>query len=180
MLPNLVALAPALASACLTYRLERLPAARERAQYHKLNGGMQPWESGLTGYGVSIWHLADEHEIHITADVAMAVRLYFRASKNTTWLKHTGWPLVQASAEYFASRVVVDPSSGNFTLLNVIPPDERAGLVNSSVYTNAAAAETLRFAHEVAILLGAEQGSNWTDIDHQILSRYGAQQGIEK
>ncbi len=181
MFPNLVALAPALAAACLEYRQARLPAARARAQHHNLSGGMQPWESGLTGFGVAVWKLADEHEIHITADVAMAARLYFRASQNMTWLKHTGWPLAQASAEYFASRVVVDPDSGNFTLLNVIPPDEKAGVVNSSAYTNAAAAETLRFGVEVANLLGFAEtasASNWTQIADQMLVPIGNLDGV--
>ena len=43
---------------------------------------------------------------------------------------------------------------GNWTVHSVIPPDESAGVTNDSVYTNAAAAQTLGWCIEAADLLG--------------------------
>ena len=44
--------------------------------------------------------------VHITGDVAMAFRLLWRMSRDSTWLKDTAWPLIKASADFFSSRVV--------------------------------------------------------------------------
>ena len=129
----------------------------------------------------------------------MAFRLLWRMSRNSTWLRHTAWPLIRASADFFVSRVVpiqaplpagwnsskcaqklvrecnsaggqgaatcencakiVRLQSGSncshedvekfarryctpqddlyWTINDVIPPDESAGLRNGSAYTNA-------------------------------------------
>lgn len=52
----------------------------------------------------------------------------------------------------------------NYTVLNVQPPDESAGVVNSSVYTNAAAAASLEFCVEAAGVLQESVPANWTTI----------------
>ena len=62
MFPNLVALFPHEAHALAEYRSQRLPAARARARSHGYSGAMQPWESGLSGYGVSRAPGTDDHE----------------------------------------------------------------------------------------------------------------------
>ena len=124
MFPNMVALFPSIARSLTEYRRARLPAARERARHHGLVGAMQPWESALLGFGVSTWKVGDNNEIHITGDVPMAFRLFHRMARNDTWLRVDAWPLLRDSADFFASRVVREPRTGNFTLLNVIMPDE--------------------------------------------------------
>lgn len=161
MLPSLVALFPALAASLVEYRSTRLPAARARAAHHNLSGAMQPWESALLGFGVSSWVDADEHEIHISGDVPMAFRLYHRMSRNASWLRTHGWPVARDSADFFCSRAVRHNVSGNWTLLNVIMPDEGAGVRNGSAYTNAVAAETMRFAAAVAKTIGAGANPLW-------------------
>ena len=62
MFPNLVALFPQEARALAEYRSQRLPAALARAKDHGYIGAMQPWESGLSGYGVSRAPGNDDHE----------------------------------------------------------------------------------------------------------------------
>jgi trehalose/maltose hydrolase-like predicted phosphorylase len=62
MFPNLVALFPKEAHALAEYRSQRLPAALARARNHGYAGAMQPWESGLSGYGVSRAPGNDDHE----------------------------------------------------------------------------------------------------------------------
>ena len=157
MFPNTVALFPAVARSLVEYRHVRLQAALERAAAAGLSGAMQPWESALLGFGVSHTPQNDASEIHVTGDVAMAVRLYGRMARNSTFLDSV-WGLVEGAAAFFASRAVrVDAAPDNYTLLHVVPPDERAHVVNSSVYTNAIAAETLRYA-----ATRATQPSNYT------------------
>lgn len=164
MFPNTVALYPELALSLTEYRHARLSAARERAVHHGYGGAMQPWESALLGFGVSAWSIADDYEIHISGDVPMAFRQYFRMTQNSTWLRTRGWEMARDSANFFASRVVRHTETGNWTLLNVIMPDESAGVRNSSAYTNAIAGETMRFAAATAAKLQLPAPSNWTEI----------------
>ena len=58
------------------------------------------------------------------------------------------WEVVAASASFFAAKAVADAATGNFTFHDVIGPDESAGVVNDSAYTNAAAQRSLRWAAE--------------------------------
>jgi trehalose/maltose hydrolase-like predicted phosphorylase len=165
MFPNLVALFPKQAFALTEYRRIRLPAARQRAASHGFGGAMQPWESALTGYGVSRVPTNDDQEIHITGDVPNAFRLYYRMTRNATWLQHNGYPLVRDSANFFASRVVPHwLHKDNLTLLDVKPPDESAGIHNSSAYTNAIAVTTLKFALAAAEIIGETPAANWSSI----------------
>ena len=50
---------------------------------------------------------------------------------------------------------------GNWTVYGVIPPDESASVTNDSVYTNAAAAQTLGFCIEAAAKLGHDVPALW-------------------
>ena len=84
MLPPLLAFNPPLAASLLEYRSRRLPAALANAAAHGQSGAMWPWESGVSGLPVSPWHDADEHEIHITGDIARAFMSFYYASRNRT------------------------------------------------------------------------------------------------
>jgi galactosylceramidase len=174
MLPNFVALYPRIAVYNLAqYRMNRLPAAVLRAKHIGLSGSAFPWESASLGFGVSLWKSADQNEIHITGDIAMAFRLVYRMTLNNTWLQKEAWPLIRGAANFFVSRVT-KINSKNYTLLHVICPDEGAGIQNSSAYTNAVAAETMRFAASIAVMFMedsvdnvhefADLVSNWTMI----------------
>lgn len=118
-------------------------------------------------------------EQHITGDIAMALRQYFLSTRDLTWLNESAWEAIEGACNFFACRATAMPlsetsipsvpqasSGGNcgeklanasaYTLLNVQPPDESAGVVNSSVYTNAIAAATLAFGIEAGAVLGRE------------------------
>jgi trehalose/maltose hydrolase-like predicted phosphorylase len=45
------------------------------------------------------------HEIHIGADVALFFRMNWRRTGNKTWLKQQAWPVVAATADFYASRM---------------------------------------------------------------------------
>ena len=81
----------------------------------------------------------------------MAFRLQWHAAGNVSFLRES-WPLINASAAFWASRLVRH-ASGNFTVLGVVGPDEPAGVVDHDVYTNAVASQTIRFAADAAAVL---------------------------
>jgi hypothetical protein len=78
MFPNLVALFPQEAHALAEYRSQRLPAALARARNHGYVGAMQPWESGLSGYGVSRAPGNDDHECVVQNFFTQRRNQYYR------------------------------------------------------------------------------------------------------
>jgi trehalose/maltose hydrolase-like predicted phosphorylase len=162
--PPLAPLYPDLGQRMLSYRSSRLAAARADAQAAGVAGAMFPLESGLLGRNVCAWLVGSQHEIHTTGDVAMAHRLQYRLTRNASWLA-SSWPVIEGCAQFWASRVTPSTSvPGGFTVLQAIGTDERAGVVDDDAYTNAIAAETLRFASWVAGQVGAPPGANWSAI----------------
>jgi len=164
--PVVDAFSEQLGESLLRYRLERLPAATQRAAQFGVasaaKAAMFPWTSTQTGHGTT--HVPMNStcqgnctdglgwtEQHITGDIALAFRLHYRASGNRTFLRES-FALVNGTAAFFAARFVKH-SSGNFTMLHVTSPDESSGPQDSEIYTNAIAAETLRWAIDVAAIL---------------------------
>ena len=140
-----------LSRSLLNYRNKRLNAAIERASARNYNGAMYPWESAYTGIDVTPPpNIEGEYEIHISGDIALAYRLQYFATKDLNYLKNQAWPVVKEICKFFSTRVIQRKSDHLYTILNVQPPDEHANIVNSSIYTNAIAAETLKFCIEIS------------------------------
>ena len=148
----------------LQYRSRRLGAAKIEAQRAGAVGARFPLESGLTGANVCAWATGSQHEIHTTGDVAMAHRLFYRLTRNESWLREA-WPVIEGCAQFWAGRMTASHNrSGQYTVLSDIGADETAGLVNDDAYTNALAGQTLAFADRVATQLHKAPGSNWSQL----------------
>lgn len=57
-----------------------------------------------------------EYEIHITADVAFAMRLYFSVTNDYDWLKREGCQLSRQIAKFWASRVTFNDTTRYYEL----------------------------------------------------------------
>jgi len=147
ILPALVPFYPSIVLAFEEYRRQRLPAALERAQVRGFSdaAAMLPWESAYTGMDVTpIGNYEGNFEIHVTADIPLAMRSVYYWTGNLTWLQEDVWPLIVACGKYLFERAsCVDTLCESMSYMNVQPPDEKAGIINASVYTNAAAADLL-------------------------------------
>ena len=129
-------------------------------------------------------NIEGEYEIHVTADIPLALRLlsywkgeeigvevgggYKNNKKNIDEVNDDNneqeWDLIKSCCQYLVNRIscisstntstatAATPTSNSqndnnnntcmlYSYLNVQPPDEKAGMVNHSVYTNAATAE---------------------------------------
>jgi trehalose/maltose hydrolase-like predicted phosphorylase len=151
ILPSIVLQWPGIAESMTRYRYDRLRPAQERAKARGLAGAMWPWESAYTGYDMcGPGQTEGTNEIHISGDIPMSFRLHYLVSRNDSWLRTHAWPVVRNSADFFASRAVREPVSGNYTQKQVVTPDEGAGIVDDAAYTNAIAARTLQFACLIA------------------------------
>eukprot|EP01094_Clydonella_sp_ATCC50884_P002669 TRINITY_DN1202_c0_g1_i3.p1 TRINITY_DN1202_c0_g1~~TRINITY_DN1202_c0_g1_i3.p1 ORF type:complete len:630 (+),score=83.51 TRINITY_DN1202_c0_g1_i3:230-2119(+) len=169
--PSFMLLHPILAHQFLDYRLERIPAAQQKASLHALNGTMFPWESAFTGVECTPWdggkNTEGELELHIVADIAIAAFQFYRATGDRTWLINNGSKLLFGAAEFWSSRVELNSTSGLYSILSVQPPDESAGCVNNSVYTNAAVATALFMAAETKSILNDTHNPEWASLDEE-------------
>jgi trehalose/maltose hydrolase-like predicted phosphorylase len=175
MYPSLLAQHPGLAAGLNAYRYQRLGAAEAHAKQTGYAGARYPWESALDGTeqipppaSVNSEGLFEQH---ITADVALAQWQYFLATGDRAWLARYGWPVLSATAAFWASRVSPG-AGGSYHINGVTGPDEENPDVNDEVYTNVAAAATLRIAIQAARVIGASVPATWGKIADGLVVLY--------
>jgi trehalose/maltose hydrolase-like predicted phosphorylase len=181
MYPSLLAQHPSLAAGLNAYRYQRLGAAEAHAKATGYSGARFPWESALDGTEqipppASV-NSEGLYEQHITADVALAQWQYYLATGNRAWLARYGWPVLSQTATFWASRVSPG-AGGSYHIDGVTGPDEENPDVNDEVYTNVAAATTLRIAVQAARVVGASAPASWTKISDGLVVLYDASSGV--
>lgn len=168
MFPALVVLHPELAKSMIEYRYQRLEAAKRNAFSKGFKGAMFPWESAETGVEETpVWALSGPFEHHITACVAIAVWNYYCVTQDKNWLKEKGWPILTATADFWASRVERN-GAGHYDIKNVVAADEWAENVDNNAFTNAAAKANLQNATEAANILGITPDPDWLNVANNI------------
>jgi trehalose/maltose hydrolase-like predicted phosphorylase len=161
MYPALLVLHPEIAKSLVNYRFDRLEAARQNAASHGYKGAMFPWESAELGIEETpVWALSGPFEHHITACVALAAWSYYCVTQDKQWLLEKGWPILSATADFWASRVERN-GPGHYDIKNVVASDEWAENVDNDAFTNAAAQANLKAAAAAAKLLGITPDPNW-------------------
>jgi trehalose/maltose hydrolase-like predicted phosphorylase len=159
MLPALLPQHPEMARAMLEYRIRTLPGARVNAQAEKLPGASYAWESARSGKE-ALKGSVFIHGRHVTGDVALAMRQYFTATGDESWLEKRAWPVLQATADNWVARARPD-GKGGLTIPNVTTPDENAGQVNGSAWTHHVARVNLGLAAETARTLMKGVNPRW-------------------
>ena len=168
MFPALLVLHPELAKSVIDYRYERLEAAKQNAFANGYKGAMYPWESAGTGVEETpVWALSGPFEHHISADVALAAWSYYCVTQDKIWLKEKGWPILSATADFWASRVERN-GNGHYDIKNVVAADEWAENVDNNAFTNAAAKANLQNATEAAKILGIIPDADWMNVANNI------------
>ncbi|MBS1664815.1 MAG: glycoside hydrolase family 65 protein [Bacteroidetes bacterium] len=168
MYPALLLLQPKIAASLMEYRYQRLPAAMRNASSHGYKGAMFPWESAASGNEETpVWALSGPFEHHITADVGIAAWNYYCVTRDKSWLKEKGYPLLQATADFWTSRVERN-GPGHYDIKNVVAADEWAENIDNNAFTNAAARANLQYATEAARVLGLTPDPDWTNVRNNI------------
>jgi trehalose/maltose hydrolase-like predicted phosphorylase len=168
MFPAILQLQPAIAKSMVEYRFERLEAAKRNAFGKGYKGAMYPWESAETGVEETpVWALSGPFEHHITADVALAAWSYYCVTQDKNWLKEKGWPILKATADFWASRVERN-GLNHYDIKNVVAADEWAENVDNNAFTNAAAKANLKYATEAAKILGITADADWMHVANNI------------
>ena len=168
MYPALLVLHPEMAKSMVSYRYDRLEAAKRNAFNHGYKGAMFPWESAGSGAEETpVWALSGPFEHHITACVGLAAWNYYCVTQDKAWLKEQGWPLLKETADFWASRVERN-GPGRFDIKNVVAADEWAENIDNDAFTNAAAKAVLNHATEAAGILGQTPDPDWVQVANNI------------
>ncbi|ETO15584.1 hypothetical protein RFI_21780 [Reticulomyxa filosa] len=154
MYPSLLILQPDLAASALDYRYKRLDGALKNAQLTNYEGARFPWESAASGIEVCpITAPTGEYEVHISADIALAIRQYYQMSKDDAWISNYA-PVIYDICDFWISRSIYNATCNCYEILDVIGPDEYNTNVNNSVYTNVAAMMTINFGIQLLTYFG--------------------------
>jgi trehalose/maltose hydrolase-like predicted phosphorylase len=175
--PVMLLLYPQRAKSQLMFRYQTLQAAEERARSHGYRGAMYPWEADPARGTEETPHFAHENaqgEIHINGDVAIAQWQYYLASGDRDWLRHYGFPVIRATADFWVSRVVAQPGKGRYEIQHVTSPDEAYTNVNNDAFTNAIAQRNLVIATAAATVLGELPRAEWSEIARKLYIPFSA------
>ncbi len=168
MFPAMLVMHPELAKSMVEYRYQRLDAAKRNAFSKGYKGAMFPRESAETGVEETpVWALSGPFEHHITACVGIAAWNYYCVTQDKVWLKEKGFPILSATADFWASRVERN-GAGKFDIKNVVAADEWAENVDNNAFTNAAAKSNLQFADAAAKILGIKTNDDWMNVANNI------------
>src|SRR5579863_340104 len=168
MFPALLVLHPEMAKSLVEYRFQRLAAAKQNAFSHGYKGAMFPWESAASGVEETpVWALSGPFEHHITACVGLAAWNYYCVTQDKVWLREKGWPILSATADFWASRVERN-GPGHYDIRNVVAADEWAENVDNNAFTNGAAKILLQHATEAAGILGIKADPDWMLVSDNI------------
>lgn len=168
MFPAVLVLHPEIAKSMVEYRFQRLDAAKRNAFSKGYKGAMYPWESAETGVEETpVWALSGPFEHHITGCVAIAAWNYYCVTQDKDWLLEKGWPILSATADFWASRVERN-GPGKYDIKNVVAADEWAENVDNNAFTNAAAKANLQFATAAAKLLNISADPDWMHVADNI------------
>ena len=164
MMPPLIMLQPDMARSMLEYRYKLLDEARRNAASYGFAGAMYPWESASTGAEETpATSLSGTFQHHVTADVAIGCWNYYLATQDKEWLISRGWPIIKATAEFWASRCEKG-EDGKWHIYNVMCADEFALNVDDNAYTNCAAKRNLEYAVSAATIVGEKAPALWSEI----------------
>lgn len=145
---------PQIARSLLEYRYFTLENAKIRAkQMSHARGALYPWRT-INGDECSSYYPAGTAQYHINADIAIAIKNYFMASGDRSFMVDMGAEILFETARIWAEVGWFAPSKGGkYSIPCVTGPDEYTVLVDNNAYTNYMAREHLSFAIETYQML---------------------------
>lgn len=161
---------PQLARSIVAYRRRMLTAAQSHAAANGFDGAWYGWETN--DEGVDIAPVAYKEELHLNVWIAMAAWECWRVNRDETFLKQTVWPVIQGVADFFASRVEMQPD-GCYHLRFVIGPDEAVcesgpGRCHDNFLTNFGVKQVMAVAAQCAALVSAKPNPAWRQVQERV------------
>lgn len=149
MLPFYLATDIEVAKRLVKYRIATLKGAIDKAKNYGYNGAFYAWESHENGQDAcSDFNVTDvftnrpvrtyfkDKQIHISADVAVALFRTCRKTKDISILLEGGLDVLYECSQFYRSYAYYNEDKDRYELLDVIGPDEYHERVNNNAYTN--------------------------------------------
>jgi trehalose/maltose hydrolase-like predicted phosphorylase len=168
---------PQTAKGMMEFRLRGLDGARKKAASFGYQGAQYPWEAATDGTEACfpIYNTGWE-EVHIVPDVAIAIWEYQTATQDQEFLRRGTWPVLQAVAEWIASRGYF--TARGYEIAHVTGPDEGVPNMKNGTYTNGACKLAMKAAIDCAHLVGVTPPEVWERIEREIVIPLDAQKKI--
>ena len=208
ILPFFTFTQPHLARNLLMYRWHTIGGARRKAAENGFTGAQFAWESAETGDEVTprwvpsfdgkdlvrIW--CGDIELHITADIAYAIHQYWQVTGDDAFMIEAGAAMILESARFWESRAEPNtPTPGQYSISDVIGPDEYHDHVDNNAFTNQMAAWHLETAIEIGswladrapeqaaqladqLDLGPKRFARWREIAQNLVFHHDAETGL--
>ena len=169
IIPTLSYSQPQLSRDLLTYRINTLASAQDRARQMSLErGALYAWRT-IGGEECSAYYPASTAQYHINAAIAYAFKTYLDVTQDWSLILEGGAEVIFETARlwpqlgHFNAR-----KQGLFCIDGVTGPDEYTAVVNNNFYTNAMAQMHLRFAAEIANFLAENHTEAYATIVHKL------------
>ncbi|MFC4653263.1 glycoside hydrolase family 65 protein [Lactococcus nasutitermitis] len=146
LLPFFIYTQPDIAKSLLSYRVNQLSIAKERAKELDFKGALYPWR-GISGHETSAYYPAGTAQLHINGDISYAFQLYEKVTGDHEFIA-LARDVIYETARFWISYGF--HSSRGFEIHEVTGPDEYTALVNNNYYTNKMAQNNLYYAYELA------------------------------
>lgn len=131
----------------LLYRYHTIGGARFNAKKAGYKGAKYPWEAAKTGKEeCTPWLILPDNEIHVSADIVYAIRLYHENSNDKQFLVDFGAEIVIDIARFFSYRSEWIKENERYELLEVGCPDQYHTEENNNTFTNYMCKWTLDYA----------------------------------
>lgn len=169
---------PQTARALLEYRLRSLGFAERQADLYGYRGAQFPWEGAPVGGFEVTPTVAGTGwaEQHASPDIALGFWEYQLATNDRAFLKEGTWPVLNAVAQWIASRVTA--TKRGFEILHVMGPDESVPNINNGSYMNLVCKMALDAAIRCAAVIGAAPPPAWVVIRDGLVIPLDEKQGI--
>ncbi|MBR0294483.1 MAG: glycoside hydrolase family 65 protein, partial [Bacilli bacterium] len=157
ILPFFTLTNPKFARNLIKYRIDTLEGAKQKAKSFGFDGAFYAWESQEDGlercskYNVTdpitnqpIRTYFDEKQIHISADISLAIERYYDFTLDESIFVEGGYNIVYECLKFYISRATLRDNKYHFD--DVIGPDEYHERVNDNAFTNYMVYENARIA----------------------------------
>lgn len=185
---------PDTARTLLRYRFNSLVGARKKAGENGYAGAMYPWESAwiddgeVTPYYLGVepitgnpqYCLTGKIELHITADIALAVWQYFQVTGDRAFMEKYGYEILLDTARFWNSRLEWKPENGRYEITDVIGPDEYKEHVDNNAYTNYLVRLNMELAAQVAGELKTEKPELYAGLSKKLGGLDALKRSIEE
>lgn len=149
LIPLLLLLCPEYTKSYLKYRYNTISNAKALAAGYGFQGAKYPYEDDALGYNNTLyWNTYSQFTIFNTALVSINIWNYYRTTRDQSWLRNIGYPVLQENAEFFASVISYDPATG-YSIKRSVGLSGKVSESNN-IFTNNTVKLALRFAIEAA------------------------------